>query len=84
MKKIPVTLACGDYEIVRALKEGIVEPDGIDLTVLTAMDSYRVRHTSPRANTIYRSARSRSFSIAGFATASSLRIRPQASPNRPI
>jgi 4,5-dihydroxyphthalate decarboxylase len=38
-KKIPITLACGDYEITRALKEGIVKPDGIDLTVITAMDS---------------------------------------------
>jgi len=37
--KIPLTLACGDYEIVRALKEGAVEPDGIDLTILTDMDS---------------------------------------------
>lgn len=37
--KIPLTLACGDYEIVRALKEGAVTPDGIDLTVLTDMDS---------------------------------------------
>jgi 4,5-dihydroxyphthalate decarboxylase len=34
-KKIPLTLACGDYEIIRALKEGQVEPDAIDLTVLT-------------------------------------------------
>jgi 4,5-dihydroxyphthalate decarboxylase len=38
-KRIPLTLACGDYEIVRALKDGSVTPDGIDLTVLTAMDS---------------------------------------------
>lgn len=38
-KKIPLTLACGDYEITRALKEGTVTPDGIDLTVLTNMDS---------------------------------------------
>jgi 4,5-dihydroxyphthalate decarboxylase len=38
-KKVPLTLACGDYEIVRALKEGIVKPDGIDLTVVTEMDS---------------------------------------------
>ncbi len=38
-RKLPLTLACGDYEIVRALKEGIVKPDGIDLTVLTDMDS---------------------------------------------
>ena len=26
-KKLPLTLACGDYEIVRALKDGTVEPD---------------------------------------------------------
>jgi len=38
-KKLALTLACGDYEIVRALKEGTVTPDGIDLTVLTDMDS---------------------------------------------
>jgi 4,5-dihydroxyphthalate decarboxylase len=38
-KRIPLVLACGDYEIVRALKEGTVKPDGIDLTVLTKMDS---------------------------------------------
>lgn len=38
MARIPLTLACGDYEIVRALKEGTVDPDGIDLTVLTSMD----------------------------------------------
>ncbi len=37
--KLPLTLACGDYEIVRALKEGAVKPDGIELTVLTGMDS---------------------------------------------
>mgnify|MGYP003349959555 CR=1 FL=1 len=38
-KNIPITLACGDYEIVRALKDGLVEPDDIDLTILTDMDS---------------------------------------------
>src|SRR5262249_40057028 len=38
-KNIPLTLACGDYEIVRALKDGTVKADGIDLTMLTAMDS---------------------------------------------
>jgi 4,5-dihydroxyphthalate decarboxylase len=34
-----LTLACGDYEIVRALKDGTVKPDGIDLTIVTKMDS---------------------------------------------
>ena len=38
-KKVELTLACGDYEIVRALREGTVKPDGIDLTILTEMDS---------------------------------------------
>jgi 4,5-dihydroxyphthalate decarboxylase len=38
-RKLALTLACGDYEIVRALKEGTVAPDGVDLTVLTRMDS---------------------------------------------
>ncbi|HMF66617.1 MAG TPA: ABC transporter substrate-binding protein [Phyllobacterium sp.] len=38
-KKVELTLACGDYEIVRALREGQVKPDGIDLTILTEMDS---------------------------------------------
>ena len=27
--KLELTLACGDYEILRALKEGSVQPDGI-------------------------------------------------------
>ena len=34
MKKLQLTLACGDYEIVRPLKEGVVQPDGIELTIL--------------------------------------------------
>jgi len=38
-KKVELTLACGDYEIIRALKEGVVKPDGIELTILTEMDS---------------------------------------------
>ena len=38
-KKLALSLACGDYEIIRALKDGSVQPDGIELTVLTDMDS---------------------------------------------
>ena len=38
-KNIALTLACGNYEIVRALLDGTVKPDGIDLTILTDMDS---------------------------------------------
>lgn len=39
MKRISLTMACGDYESVRALREGTVRPDGIELTILTQMDS---------------------------------------------
>jgi 4,5-dihydroxyphthalate decarboxylase len=38
-KNIQLTLACGNYEIVRALLDGTVVADGIDLTMLTDMDS---------------------------------------------
>ena len=54
-RNIPLTLACGDYEIVRALKEGSVRPDGIDLTVVTSMDS-STRH--------WRFLRNREFDLA--------------------
>ena len=38
-KKLELTLAVGDYEITRALRDGSVKADGIELNVLTAMDS---------------------------------------------
>ena len=38
-KKLNLTLACGDYEIVRPLIDGKVAVDGVDLTILTDMDS---------------------------------------------
>jgi 4,5-dihydroxyphthalate decarboxylase len=54
-RKIHLTLACGDYESIRALKEGTVKPDGIELTVLTEMTS-DVRH--------WRMLRNQEFDIA--------------------
>ena len=42
--RLPLTLACADMEITRAVKDGTVVPDGIDLTVVTDMDSI-TRHT---------------------------------------
>src|SRR5438874_10487418 len=54
-KKIHLTLATGDYESIRALKEGTVKPDGIDLTVLTDMTS-DIRH--------WRMLRNREFDVA--------------------
>ena len=54
-KKIHLTLAVGDYEIIRALKEGSVTADGIELTVITDMTS-DVRH--------WRMLRNREFDVA--------------------
>lgn len=54
-KKIHLTLATGDYESIRALKEGTVKPDGIELTVLTDMTS-DIRH--------WRMLRNREFDVA--------------------
>src|SRR5262245_20902056 len=42
-EKLRLTVACGDYEIVRALKEGAVTADGLDLVMLTGMGP-RERH----------------------------------------
>jgi 4,5-dihydroxyphthalate decarboxylase len=42
-ERLRLTVACGDYEIVRALKEGVVKADGLDLVMLTGMGP-RERH----------------------------------------
>ena len=54
-KKVHLTLAVGDYESIRALKEGSVKADGIELTVITDMTS-DVRH--------WRMLRNREFDVA--------------------
>lgn len=41
--KLKLTVACGDYDIVRALMDRTVEADGLDLVMLTGMGS-RERH----------------------------------------
>ena len=43
MSKLRLTIACGDYDTVRALKEGTVEAGGLDLIFLTDMGP-RERH----------------------------------------
>lgn len=43
MAKVKLTIACGDYDIVRAFKEGAVQADGLDLVFLTEMGP-RERH----------------------------------------
>ena len=42
--RLPLTLALGDYEITRALIDGSVQPDGINLTILHQMDSTTRHH----------------------------------------
>jgi 4,5-dihydroxyphthalate decarboxylase len=68
VSKLPLTLACGDYEIVRALKEGTVKPEGIDLNILTGMDS-TTRH--------WRFLRNGDFDVAEVSGSSYLVARDQ-------
>ncbi|MGB7948334.1 MAG: ABC transporter substrate-binding protein [Candidatus Binatia bacterium] len=65
-KKVHLTLATGDYESIRALKEGTVRPDGIELTVLTDMTS-DVRH--------WRMLRNREFDVAELSMSNYLMAR---------
>jgi 4,5-dihydroxyphthalate decarboxylase len=74
-RKIPLTLACGDYEITRAIKEGDVEPDGIELTVLTAMDS-STRH--------WRFLRTNAFDVAELSSSSYILAFDKGLPLRAI
>jgi 4,5-dihydroxyphthalate decarboxylase len=64
-------LACGDYEIIRPLKEGTVKPDGIELTVLTEMDSI-TRH--------WRFLRNREFDVSEVSCSSYMVGRDQDIP----
>jgi len=52
---LQLTLAAGDYDSIAALKDGTVQPDGIELTILTDMTA-EVRHA--------RMLRDRHFDIA--------------------
>jgi 4,5-dihydroxyphthalate decarboxylase len=75
MKKLQLTLACGDYEIVRPLKEGVVQPDGIELTILTGMDS-TTRH--------WRFLRNNEFDVAEVSSSSYIISRDRDMPFRAI
>ena len=73
--RIQLSLACGDYEIMRALKEGTVRPDGIDLKVLTAMDS-PTRH--------WRFLRNGDFDMAEVSCSSYIAARDRGLPFRAL
>ena len=74
-KNLTLTLACGDYEIVRPLIDGRVKPDGIDLTILTQMDS-ATRH--------WRFLRNGEFDLAEVSGSSYLAARDNDWPFRAI
>ena len=73
--KLPLTLACGDYELVRPLLERKVEVDGVDLTILTDMDS-ATRH--------WRFLRNNEFDVAEVSISSYLAARDNDWPLRAI
>jgi 4,5-dihydroxyphthalate decarboxylase len=70
-KKLALSLACGDYEITRPLLDGAVEPDGIDLTVLTGAAS-RERH--------WRMARNNEYDICEFNACAYFMARDRQAP----
>ncbi len=74
-KKLSLTFACGDYEIVRPLIDGRVQADGIDLTILTDMDS-AARHS--------RFLRNGEFDVAEVSASSYLAARDNDWPFRAI
>jgi 4,5-dihydroxyphthalate decarboxylase len=74
-KNLSLTFACGDYEIVRPLIDGRVQPDGIDLTILTDMDS-AARH--------WRFLRNGEFDVAEVSASSYLAARDNDWPFRAI
>jgi 4,5-dihydroxyphthalate decarboxylase len=75
MKKIQLTLAVGDYEITRPLRDGTVQAEGIDLTVLTSMDSI-TRH--------WRFLRNNEFDVAEVSASSYIVARDRDLPFRAI
>ncbi len=60
--KLPLTLACGDYDRTRGLRWGLIEPDGIDLNYLCM----------PVEETFWRTARFREFDVSEMSMGSYL------------
>jgi ABC-type nitrate/sulfonate/bicarbonate transport system substrate-binding protein len=58
--RLNLTFACGDYDRTRALEEGVIRPDGIDLTYLRL----------PVEETFFRMLRHREFEVAEMSLSS--------------
>jgi 4,5-dihydroxyphthalate decarboxylase len=71
MSKLRLTVACGDYDIIRPLKEGLVEADGLDLIFLSDMGP-RERH--------WRMGRKHEFDVCEENVAAYYMIRDRAAP----
>jgi len=71
MAKLKLTVACGDYDIVRAFKEGAVRADGLDIVFLTDMGP-RERH--------WRMGRKHEFDICEENVGAYYMIRDQGEP----
>jgi 4,5-dihydroxyphthalate decarboxylase len=71
MSKLRLTVACGDYDIVRPLKEGQVEADGLELIFLSEMGP-RERH--------WRMGRNHEFDVCEENVGAYYMIRDQGEP----
>jgi len=69
--KLRLTVACGDYDIVRSLKEGTVQADGLDLLFLMGMGSREF---------ISRMMRRQEFDVAEMGVTTYVRLRMQGAP----
>ncbi len=69
--RVRLSVAIGDYEIIRALKEGVVEADGLELVILTSHGP-RERH--------WRMARNREFDVCEFNVGGYLMARDHGEP----
>jgi 4,5-dihydroxyphthalate decarboxylase len=74
-KKLELTLACGNYDILRPLIDGSVSPDGIELNVLTGSDS-ATRH--------WRFLRNREYDVAECSASTYIISRDQGEPFRAL
>jgi 4,5-dihydroxyphthalate decarboxylase len=68
--RVPLTLACGDYDRTAALARGDIRPEGVDLTYLTL----------PVEETFFRMARHREFDAAEMSLSSYVISREQGKP----
>ncbi len=70
MAKLKLTLACGDYDRTRRLKDGTVSPEDVELTVLNL----------PPEETFYRMGRFREFDVSEFSLSTYTVLRGRGEP----